>query len=87
MNAHRESPEEIADDDADEVRLTEELNGLLLEMGLDVEAVGLVVVVVVVVVGSLSSSSSSYTGVPSCSIVIGMSGSIQPGGNLIEPGG
>ena len=46
--------------------------------------VELVVVPLGVVVGS---SSSSYAGVPSSSIVIVMPGSVQPGGNLIEPGG
>lgn len=46
--------------------------------------VELVEVVVEVVVGS---SSSSYVGVPSGSIVIVISGSVQPGGNMIEPGG
>ena len=35
----------------------------------------------------VGSSSSSYVGVPSGSIVIVMSGSVQPGGNFIEPGG
>lgn len=51
---------------------------------MELEVVELVDVVVEVEVGS---SSSSYVGVPSGSIVIVMSGSVQPGGNSIEPGG
>lgn len=86
---HREAPEEIADDDADEVRLTEELElrdaVMLTEVeSWRVEVVELVVVVAEVVVVS---SSSLYVGVPSGSIMIVMSGSVQPGGNTMEPGG
>ena len=88
-------PEETADDDTDEVRLTEELedldavllaefDGWLVEVEGEVVELVEVVVDVVVVVGS---SSSSYVGVPSGSMIIVMSGSVQPGGNSIEPGG
>lgn len=62
-----------------------EFDGWLPEVDVVVElVVELAVVVVEVVVGS---SSSSYVGVPSGSIVIVMSGSVQPGGNSMEPGG
>ena len=78
--------EDIVDDDA------AELDGCLLETlaespadELDLSAIEVVKVVLVAAVES--SSSSSSVGVPSSSIVIGMSGSVQSEGNLIEPGG
>lgn len=50
--AHRDAPEETADDDTDEVRMTEELDSWPVEIEEDVEEV---VEVVVVVVSSSSS--------------------------------
>ena len=76
LGPHSEAPEELAEDDTDELRLREVLGTWLVEKAVEV--------VVEVVVGS---SSSSSIGVPSSSMMIGMSGSVQPGGNAIEPGG
>ena len=76
--------EEMVDDDR------AELDGWLLEPLVESLADGLVVITIevltVILVAAVEGSSSSSMGVPSCSIVIGLSGSIQSGGNSIEPG-
>ena len=87
--AEHEGPHSVREDIVDDDRA--ELDGWLLETlvesladGLVLSAIELLTVVLVAAVDG--SSSSSSVGVPSCSIVIGLSGSIQSEGNLIEPG-
>ena len=88
--AEHEGPHSVREEIVDDDRA--ELDGWLLETLVEPVKDGLVVITIEVLTGVLGaavegSSSSSSVGVPSCSIVIGLSGSIQSGGNIIEPGG
>ena len=88
--AEHEGPHSVREDVVDDDRA--ELDGWLLETLVESLADELVlsameVLAVVLIAAVEGSSSSSSVGVPSCSTVIGLSGSIQSEGNSIEPGG